>query len=437
VVNWAAAGPAESLRVSFSNVYAGPPLETSTRTAAERDAWGARLRSYAERGGNLVLTDGALRNLASMGIVGRGFVNDFAVYAGYVAFTRDGSTETYADPLAQNVNQPGAAEGPGFRHQTYEPVPIGYAITPPDDDSQLASSPVWAVDQIEWERLGGRTAGTTTADQVTLGELPLGAGVVRVIGALLPMPTNAHYHPFGLANYALTYSGYQVLQNALQWRRPLPDLTVSGLEATSTKGTKAATVTATIRNVGEGAAGASAVRFTADGAALGDGALAALAPGASATVSFAWSLVGVSNGNHTLAATVDPVAAVTEASEANNTASRQVEVRGNKVRNGDFSEPGPAGWTPSGNASHDGEQASAGSGGSWTSDPISVLPGRSYGFALDRAGGTALLQQLSALGIVLAETPVTALLTTVAGATQVRVKLVGPGTFDDVRLWEE
>jgi hypothetical protein len=60
-----------------------------------------------------------------------------------------------------------------------------------------------------------------------------------------------------------------------------------------------------------------------------------------------------------------------------------------------------------------------------------------YGFALEQTGGTAVLQQLSALGVVLAETPATALLTAIAGATQVRVKLVGPGTFDDVRLWEE
>ena len=158
-----------------------------------------------------MLTDGAVKNLAYMGIVSRGFVNDFSVYAGYIAFTRDGSTDTYSDPLAHNVNQPGAAEGPGFRHQTYEPVPIGYAITPPDDDTDLSSSPVWAVDQAEWERLGGRTAGTTTADEVTLGELPVGKGVVRVVGALVPMPTEQYYHPFGLANYAVTYSGYQVL----------------------------------------------------------------------------------------------------------------------------------------------------------------------------------------------------------------------------------
>ena len=68
-------------------------------------------------------------------------------------------------------------------------MPIGYAISPADDDAQLSSSPVWAVDQTEWERIGGRTAGTTSADEVTLGELALGKGVVRVVGALLPMPT--------------------------------------------------------------------------------------------------------------------------------------------------------------------------------------------------------------------------------------------------------
>ena len=63
VVNWAAGAPADGLEVSFSNVYVGPPPGHRSRTAAERDAWGAALRGYAERGGNLVLTDGAVRNL--------------------------------------------------------------------------------------------------------------------------------------------------------------------------------------------------------------------------------------------------------------------------------------------------------------------------------------------------------------------------------------
>jgi hypothetical protein len=445
VVNWAAGAPADALEVSFSNVYVGPPPEASSRTDAERDAWGAALRGYAERGGNLVLTDGAARALAWMGIIGRGFVNDFSVYAGYISFTRDGATDTYGDPLAQNVNQPGAAEGPGFRHQTYEPVPIGYAITAPDDDTDLNSAPVWGVDQIEWERLGGRTAGTTTADQVTLGEMTLGSGVVRVVGALLPMPTEQFYHPFGLANYAVTYSGYQVLQNALQWERPLPDLTVTNLEATSTKGTKSATLTATIANPGAGASSGAVVRFLVDDVAVGDQALGDIGIDGTATASVSWSLRGVSNGAHTIQAVVDPADAIPETDEANNTGTLQVDVRGNKVQNGDFETSSngtsPDNWSGSGNTSYGDGAASAGPGGTWTSDPISVVPGARYGFdAVISGPGKAVVQQLSATGLVIGIAP-PGLLTAALGTTQVRVVLTGgltgTTTFDDIRLWEE
>ena len=444
VVNWAAGAPADALEVTFSNEFVGTQPGPSSRTEAERNAWGNALRGYAERGGNLVLTDGAVRNLAWMGLMGRGFINDFSVYAGYIAFTRDDTTDSYADPLAHNVNQPGAAEGPGFRHQTYEPVPIGYAISPADDDADLNASPVWSVDQIEWERLGGRTAGTTTADQVTLGELPVGGGVVRVVGALLPMPTEQFYHPFGLANYSLTYSGYQVLQNALQWQRPVPqlDLRVTNLEATSTKATQSATVTATINSAGGAIAGA-VVRFLADGATLGEQTLDV--SGGTATASVTWSLKNVSNGSHTLTAIVDPDDAIAETDDGNNTGTRQVDVRGNKVQNGDFETSSngtaPDNWSGSGQTSYDGHSAKAGKGGKWTSDPITVVPGARYGFAaLVSGSGTAALQQLSATGIVLATMP-PGLLTAVLGATQVRVVLTGgltgQTTFDDIRLWEE
>jgi hypothetical protein len=219
VINWSGTVPPSKLEIAFSDEYAGAPLEANTRTPAQVQSWGSQLRGFVERGGNLVLTDGAIRNLAYMGVVPRSAISTFSVYAGYVGFTSDGNTDTYDDPLAANVNQPGAAEGDGHRHQTYEPVPIGYAIQN-EDGADFNSSPVWAVDQTTWENAGGRTAGTTTPDQVTLGELKLGRGTIRIIGALLPMPTEQYYHPFGLANYALTYTGYQVLQNTLQWTRP-------------------------------------------------------------------------------------------------------------------------------------------------------------------------------------------------------------------------
>ena len=77
----------------------------------------------------------------------------------------------------------------------------------------------------------------------------------------------------------------------------------------------------------------------------------------------------------------------------------------------------------------------------WTSELIPVTPGARYGFDVALTGsGSALVQQLSAAGAVLATAP-PGLFTTVLGAAQVRVVLSGGFTgltvFDDVRLWED
>lgn len=471
VVNWDAvdSSSARTLSVDFSNVYEGPPIPPSERTDEERDAWGAALREFAEGGGNLVLTDAALKNLAYMDIVPRGAVNTFSVFAGYIGFTRDGLTDTYGDPLAHDVNQPGAAEGPQFRHQTYEPVPLGYSIgdAPANPDN---TSPVWSVDQIVWEALGARTAGITTADQATLGELRLGAGSVRIIGPLLPPPTDRFYHPFGLANYALTYTGYQVLSNVLQWERPLPDLAISAddLEFSSTrfKGADRVTINVTVRNPGAGGAHNVAVAFFDNGAAAAPNqTIGSIPAGGSAVVSFEWD-ARQKQGTHTLTAVADPLNAIAESNEANNSASVVVEVKGNRVRNHSFEESSdgssPDAWSSDGDTRYesggsDGDRSvSAGPGGSWTSTPIEVEAGKSYGVSVDIAGtsGSLVVEQLSATGQVLGTA--TQLLSIVnngvfqsledtlviaEGVTHVRIKLMGGLTgvsqFDNVLLWEE
>jgi hypothetical protein len=311
------------------------------------------------------------------------------------------------------------------------------------------TAPVWTVDQPVWEAAGGRTAGTIGANEVGLGELAVGNGIVRIVGALLPMPTDDYYHPFGLADHAVTYTGYQVLQNTLQWQRPLPDLVVTGLEATSTKGTQSATLTAQVANTGAVVAPASVVRFLVDGTAIGERPVTQLAAGSAAAASVSWSLKGVANGTHTLSAVVDPGNTVAEANDENNQASRQVEIRGNKVQNGDFQTSSngtaPDAWTASGPTSYDGQTASARPGGSWTSVPIQVSPGQRLGFSVLSSGvpGGATLQQLSATGAVLSTLPLklSDTLTVATGVTSVRIRLagglLGTSTWDDVRLWEE
>ncbi len=181
-----------------------------------------KLRNWvAKHDGNLVLTDAALGMLKAMGIAGE--AGSSKHYAGYINFATAKKESTYKDPLAKKINQPGAAEGQSGdevrRRQTYEPVPLGYAIQDADgDDSD--TSPVWWIPRADFAKAKGkqRAAGTTgNFDQISLGEIKYRGGRIRFAGALLPDPTDEFDHPFGLGNYSLTYSGYQIMKNMLTW----------------------------------------------------------------------------------------------------------------------------------------------------------------------------------------------------------------------------
>ena len=41
-------------------------------------------------------------------------------------------------------------------------------------------------------------------------------GRIRIVGGALPMPTEKNDHRFGLRNYALTYSGLFLMENAIE-----------------------------------------------------------------------------------------------------------------------------------------------------------------------------------------------------------------------------
>ncbi len=153
------------------------------------------LKNYVSAGGSLVLTDGAAKMLLMLGIVQESDISSDAAYAGYIDIA------DWSDALVKDVR--------GIARQTYEPIPLGYSINSNE-------CPVWYVSNASWISKGGKTVGTTGgADRVTLGRIALGKGTVSFIGAVLPSPTEDNDHPYGLSSYAPTYTGYQIMINAI------------------------------------------------------------------------------------------------------------------------------------------------------------------------------------------------------------------------------
>lgn len=160
----------------------------------------AAVRRFVTGGGRLVLTDDAVRVLPALD--DRLTTEDVTE-----ARTPIGNASFVAPdhPLATGVRTGPFA--PALH--TYEPSTLGY-----DTESSGGRAPVWRVDREAFEAAGGTTVATTTG-ATSIGELPLGAGSVRLLGGLLPLPVLTEQVRFGLANYAPTDTGYLVLANAL------------------------------------------------------------------------------------------------------------------------------------------------------------------------------------------------------------------------------
>lgn len=202
------------------------------------------LQRWVERGGTLVLTDGALALLRDVADIDHDAVTEAFFSTGWIDFD-DGGGPTYdRHPLAAGIDRDGAAEGrvavdDGLfdnARETYTSPPLGFYVSPNRRgnaicDTDRCDAPIWIVDQTAWEAAGGTTAARTfvrlaeepEADGVpaagrvgvSLGELGVGDGRIRIAGALLPEPTEANHHPYGLSSYAVTPTGYQLLENLL------------------------------------------------------------------------------------------------------------------------------------------------------------------------------------------------------------------------------
>ena len=161
----------------------------------DRNAYVRALKAWVRAGGNLVLTDEALTLLEPLGIVPGESVRRDLYNAGHVVI------DDFDDPYLKGVHTTAG--------QTYYEVPLGY---PADEDA----SPHYTVDAADWERAGG-VALAHTGDQtrVSLGRVELGRGTIGIFGAVLPTQSERYPHLYGLADYAVTVAGGQILHNML------------------------------------------------------------------------------------------------------------------------------------------------------------------------------------------------------------------------------
>ena len=160
------------------------------------------VKAWVEAGGNLVLTDDALQLLEPLGVVPPGSVESMTAYAGATNFVDK------AHDLVRDVR--------GLARETYEPVPLGFTL----EDG--GNAPVWYVkaDAFDGEVVGlaGNGQGSVPDPaKVDFGRAALGAGTVVFLGALLPDPLPSADAPYGVDAYATTYTGNQLLRNALGW----------------------------------------------------------------------------------------------------------------------------------------------------------------------------------------------------------------------------
>ena len=221
------AGSPERLSESVGSLVVSDTTSTSP----------GHLRSFAEAGGNLVLTDSALTMLPELAGIPDTAIKQGHAYVGYADIDK---THPWVAGLHKRARQ------------LFDPVGLGYPLLMERDQYWPCgadgaceqsvtqnSAPIWFVDRATWEGKGGATIATVdppadrkyggegaATDKTEIGTLPVGKGRIVIFGGLLPQPSEDSTHWFGLNPYTISVTGQQMLMNALAYKReglkPLP-----------------------------------------------------------------------------------------------------------------------------------------------------------------------------------------------------------------------
>ena len=154
------------------------------------------LKSWVQKGGNLVLTDRGLHTLGRLGVVPKEAVTNTNVYQPYADFV------DLEHPMVAGLR-------PNAR-QLVEAAILGYCIGD-------TCSPMTVVEEAAFTGADGHIVGTTGDGLVSVGQIPLGDGQIRIVGGALPRPTEKYDHRYGLRDYSMTYSGLYIMENSVAY----------------------------------------------------------------------------------------------------------------------------------------------------------------------------------------------------------------------------
>src|SRR4051794_33765220 len=211
-------------------------LDTLVIAAQTVPAWSYSLLSRWVRGGrNLVVTARALQLMAKIGRGDQSGQPKAVRKWGYLGY----ADLDHSDPLTKGL--------PSTARETYDPVGLGYPLNMSRDSywscsgtssscpsGTQNSAPIWTVPTSAIKAIhGSRVIGTvdppatrqsinegTGSASSDIGIVPLGRGRIAYFGALLPRPTEAYPHFFGLFGNTVTYIGQTMLLRAMTWQRP-------------------------------------------------------------------------------------------------------------------------------------------------------------------------------------------------------------------------
>ncbi len=185
-------------------------MELPAGSTVDRARYVASLDRFARDGGQLLLTDRALALLDDLEVVAPEDLTVNRTDAGHVDFVA---------PLGDHPFEQGLVGKPS---QTFYEVMLGYP--------SRESTPNYGIERAAWETAGGTTIATVgpqggDSPNTALGTIGRGLGRITVFGAILPqavesLPGLETPHPHGLASYAVTITGGQVLDNVLSYRGP-------------------------------------------------------------------------------------------------------------------------------------------------------------------------------------------------------------------------